>query len=180
MWSFLYLALKWTANQLILELSLGSIKAKLQGLFKQYCDLKAEKWHQNHLWHLQFLPTLRLAYMYWPKSCSIIYLNCKNKNLSFIGRKIWFNTFSSSMNSRLKIDVIQRIEDYWSKTTSFHRVCKLKRTDTFYFCRMWTSSPQRIATGRKHSASHSRGKMCLSNYVSLSVKPRPSTKQYQK
>lgn len=30
---FLYLALKWTANQLILELSLYSTKPKLQGLY---------------------------------------------------------------------------------------------------------------------------------------------------
>lgn len=79
-------------------------------IFKQYCGLKAhgEIASKSSL-VFAILLTLGFAYMYWPKTCSIIYLNTKNKNLSFLVRKIWFNVLSSSVNSSLKIDVIQRI-----------------------------------------------------------------------
>lgn len=57
-------------------------------VFKQYCDLKAHgEIASKSSPAFAILSALRLAYMYWPKSCSIIYLNSKNKNLSFLVRK---------------------------------------------------------------------------------------------
>lgn len=49
-------------------------------VFKQYCDLRDHGEIASKL-SLAFaiLLTLRLAHMYWPKSCSTICLNSKNK-----------------------------------------------------------------------------------------------------
>lgn len=102
------------------------------------------------------LLTLQLADMYKPKSCSIIYLNSRNRKPSFpVRKKIWSNTFSSGMDDSWKYILFKGHKTaLWNRFVSLI-FCRLKRTERFFCCfflsRTLTSSPRTTAAGRRHS-----------------------------
>lgn len=79
------------------------------------------------------LLTLQLADMYKPKSCSIIYLNSRNRKPSFpVRKKIWSNTFSSGMDDSWKYILFKgRKTVQWNHFVSLI-FCRLKRTGRFF------------------------------------------------